>query len=58
MPPRSTVVTSNRNRIQWHIVIQSLGLAEGYTRQHYIILLDLTSRTGFASHSPYTFIIL
>lgn len=30
MPPRSTVVTSNRNRIQWHAVIQSLGLAEGY----------------------------
>ena len=58
MPPRSTVVTSNHNRIQWQVVIQSLGLEEGNTRQHCTILLDLTSRTGFACHSPYTFIIL
>jgi hypothetical protein len=45
------------NRIQWHIVIQRSGLA-GYTMQLCTILLDLTFRTGFTNHSPYTFTIL
>jgi hypothetical protein len=58
MSPVSTDVTSNHNRIKWHVVIHSLGLEEGYTMQHCTILLYVTSRTGFTSHSLHTFIIL
>jgi hypothetical protein len=34
---------------QWRILIWRSGLVEGYTMWHCTIVLDLTSRAGFAS---------
>jgi hypothetical protein len=45
--------------VLWQMLFQTSVLAEGYTVQHYTVLLDLTSTLGFAAdYQPYEVITI
>jgi len=39
--------------VQWQMLFQTSVLVEGYAVQHYSVLLDLTSTSGFATDLSY-----